>query len=87
MHTLWTVTRCKWCLLLPCAGLAYALLANLPPVYGLYASFMPAIVYAVFGTSRHLSMGKHGMHACVCDVHSATTLSICSIGSGSGVCM
>ena len=52
-----------------CAGLAYALLANLPPVYGLYASFMPPIVYAIFGTSRHLSMGELGLEMCtyVCE--------------------
>jgi len=38
-------------------GLAYALLANLPAVYGLYASFMPVIVYSFLGTSKHISVG------------------------------
>jgi MFS superfamily sulfate permease-like transporter len=38
-------------------GLAYALLADLPPVYGLYASFMPPIIYSFFGSSRHVSVG------------------------------
>ena len=40
-------------------GLAYALLANLQPVYGLYASFIPVIVYSIFGTSKHLSVGEY----------------------------
>ena len=38
-------------------GMAYALLAGLPPRYGLYASVVPAVVYALFGTSRHLPVG------------------------------
>ncbi|MBU1255100.1 MAG: hypothetical protein KKE69_12035, partial [Alphaproteobacteria bacterium] len=33
-------------------SLAYALLAGLPPVVGLYASILPLVAYAVFGTSR-----------------------------------
>ena len=48
------------------AGLAYALLANLPPVYGLYTSFMPPIIYAVFGTSRHLAVGENGVFLSFC---------------------
>lgn len=38
-------------------SLAYALLAGLPPEVGLYASMVPLLAYAVFGTSRALAVG------------------------------
>ncbi|XP_026779364.3 chloride anion exchanger [Pangasianodon hypophthalmus] len=38
-------------------GLAFALLAVLPPGYGLYAAFFPVLTYFFLGTSRHLSVG------------------------------
>ncbi|MEO0980370.1 MAG: sulfate permease [Pseudomonadota bacterium] len=38
-------------------SLAYALLAGLPPEVGLYASILPLIAYALFGTSRALAVG------------------------------
>ena len=38
-------------------SLAYALLAGLPPVVGLYASILPLVAYAIFGTSRTLAVG------------------------------
>ncbi|MEE9434768.1 MAG: sulfate permease [Sphingorhabdus sp.] len=38
-------------------SLAYALLAGLPPVVGLYASILPLVAYTVFGTSRTLAVG------------------------------
>ena len=38
-------------------SLAYALLAGLPPQVGLYASILPLVAYAIFGTSRTLAVG------------------------------
>lgn len=44
-------------------GMAYALLAGLPASYGLYASTVPAVVYALFGTSRHMPVGPPALMA------------------------
>lgn len=42
-------------------GMAYAMIAGLPPVYGLYAAMIPQVIYAVFGTSRQLAVGPVAM--------------------------
>ena len=47
-------------LLIP-QGMAYALIAGLPIEYGLYASLVPQIIYALTGTSRQLSVGPVAM--------------------------
>ena len=44
-------------------GMAYSMLAGLPPIYGLYASTIPLILYAMFGTSRQLAVGPVAMVA------------------------
>ncbi|KOM54282.1 hypothetical protein LR48_Vigan10g017400 [Vigna angularis] len=38
-------------------GISYAKLADLPPLIGLYSSFVPPLVYAIFGSSRHMAVG------------------------------
>ncbi|XAR58573.1 hypothetical protein NMG60_11014023 [Bertholletia excelsa] len=38
-------------------GISYAKLANLPPILGLYSSFVPPLVYAMLGSSRDLAVG------------------------------
>lgn len=43
-------------------GLAYATLAGLPPVYGVYTGF-PSLLYALFGTSRHAAIGPMSLPA------------------------
>ena len=43
-------------LLVPQA-IAYAFLAGLPPIYGLYSCLIPILIYAIFGTSPHLNIG------------------------------
>ncbi|MCK6508865.1 solute carrier family 26 protein [Myxococcota bacterium] len=42
-------------------GMAYAMLAGLPPQMGLYASLLPPFLYALLGTSRQLSFGPVAM--------------------------
>ncbi|KQK19909.1 probable sulfate transporter 3.4 [Brachypodium distachyon] len=38
-------------------GISYAKLANLPPIIGLYSSFVPPLIYALLGSSRDLAVG------------------------------
>ena len=42
-------------------GMAYAMIAGLPPVFGLYAALIPQVVYALLGTSRQLAVGPVAM--------------------------
>ncbi|RVW55749.1 Sulfate transporter 3.1 [Vitis vinifera] len=38
-------------------GISYANLASLPPIVGLYSSFVPPLIYAMFGSSRDVAVG------------------------------
>lgn len=42
-------------------GMAYAMIAGLPPVFGLYAALIPQVIYAIMGTSRQLAVGPVAM--------------------------
>ncbi|MEL4456963.1 solute carrier family 26 protein [Lutimonas vermicola] len=46
-------------------GIAYAIIAGLPPIYGLYTAMIPQIVYAILGTSRQLSVGPAAMDSLI----------------------
>ncbi|XP_050168440.1 anion exchange transporter isoform X2 [Myiozetetes cayanensis] len=42
-------------------GLAFAALSSVHPVFGLYGSFFPVIVYAIFGMGRHVATGTFAL--------------------------
>lgn len=50
-------TIAKHQLIILFAGMAYGLLAGVTPSSGLYMAFFPTLVYFIFGTSRHISVG------------------------------
>ncbi|MEZ4987332.1 MAG: solute carrier family 26 protein [Saprospiraceae bacterium] len=45
-----------WLLLIP-QVMAYAMLAGMPPIYGLYGGLIPPLIYGLLGTSPQLSIG------------------------------
>jgi SulP family sulfate permease len=51
------------CVILIPQGMAYALLAGMPPIYGLYGGLIPLFLYGIFGTSRQLSIGPVAISA------------------------
>ncbi|MET2986592.1 SulP family inorganic anion transporter [Aureibaculum conchae] len=46
-------------------GIAYAIIAGLPPIYGLYTALIPQLIYTVFGTSRQLSTGPTALDSLI----------------------
>ncbi len=42
-------------------AMAYAVIADLPPIYGLYGALVPLLIYPVFGTSRQLAIGPQAL--------------------------
>ena len=42
-------------------GMAYAMIAGMPPIYGLYAALVPQLIYAITGTARQLAVGPVAM--------------------------
>lgn len=65
-------------MLLP-QGMAYAMVAGLPPVLGLYASIVPALVYALVGSSASLSVGPMALTSLV------TATALAELGPASGL--
>jgi len=68
-----------WAVLVP-EALAYASIAGVSPVIGLYAAPAALILYAAFGSSRHLIVGPMSATAAL---SAATVASQASSGSGS----
>ncbi|WP_369047984.1 SulP family inorganic anion transporter [Tenacibaculum sp. UWU-22] len=46
-------------------GIAYALIAGLPPIYGLYCALAPPLMYTIFGSSRQVSVGPVAMDSLI----------------------
>lgn len=50
-------------------GIAYAIVAGLPPQYGLYSAFMGCFVYCMFGSSKDITIGPTAIMAIMTGVH------------------
>ena len=54
-------------------GIAYAIVAGLPPQYGLYSAFMGCFVYCVFGSCKDITIGPTAIMALMTSVHAQVT--------------
>ncbi len=46
-------------------GIAYALIAGLPPIYGLYSALIPQVMYTLFGSSKQVAIGPVAMDSLI----------------------
>jgi len=46
-------------------GIAYAIIAGLPPIYGLYSALLPQFMYLLFGTSQRVAVGPVAMDSLI----------------------
>ena len=60
-------------------GLAYAMIAGLPPIYGLYAALIPQLIHGILGTSRHPAVGPVALDSLVVAI-ALGALSLSGIG-------
>ncbi|KAK2851383.1 hypothetical protein Q5P01_007659 [Channa striata] len=65
-------------------GMAFALLTSVAPIFGLYTSFFPVVLYMIFGTGRHVSTGTFAvvslMTGSVVEQLVPTPLELCMFG-------
>ena len=61
-------------------GLAYAMIAGLPPIYGLYAALIPQLIHGIMGTSRHPAVGPVALDSLVVAI-ALGALSLSGIGN------
>ena len=57
-------------------GVAYAQLAGMSPIAGLYASILPMVAYALFGSSRQLMVSMYRTSKPICRRYKATLLAL-----------
>ncbi len=62
--------------------MAFSMMATLPPIYGLYTATLAPMLYALFGTSKHLSVGPAGMVAIFFPRACTALLGVAGEGSG-----
>lgn len=65
-------------------GIAYALIAGLPPIYGLYCALIPQVVYAIFGSSRQVAIGPVAMDSLIVAT-GVSTIALAGSGSYIGI--
>ena len=70
-----------WALMVP-QSLGYATISGVPVQYGLYAAAIALIVYAIFGSSRHVVTGPSSTIAAVTG---AAVLSVAKVGSSEAI--